>query len=59
MDRYRGFDVNLLCGAGGAEVSGVDASRPLGAQVVAELRRALAVTGPRRRPARRGRSSIA
>ena len=42
MDRYRGFDVNLLCGAGGAEVSGVDASRPIGAEVVAELRRALA-----------------
>jgi taurine dioxygenase len=42
MDRYTGFDVNLLCGAGGAEVSGVDASRPIGAEVVAELRRALA-----------------
>ncbi|MFZ2156455.1 MAG: TauD/TfdA family dioxygenase [Bradyrhizobium sp.] len=42
MDRYRGFDVELLCGAGGAEIAGVDASRPLGAEVVAELRRALA-----------------
>ena len=42
MDRYRGFEVNLLCGAGGAEVSGVDASKPIGADVVAELRRALA-----------------
>jgi taurine dioxygenase len=42
MDRYQGFDVNLLCGAGGAEVSGVDASAPIGAEVVAELRRALA-----------------
>ncbi|MSP96131.1 MAG: taurine dioxygenase [Betaproteobacteria bacterium] len=42
MDRYRGFDVNLLCGAGGAEISGVDASKPIGTEVVAELRRALA-----------------
>ena len=42
MDRYRGFDVNLLCGAGGAELSGIDASRPLNAEIVAELRRALA-----------------
>jgi len=42
MDRYAGFEVNLLCGAGGAEVSGVDASRPLAPEVVAELRRALA-----------------
>ena len=42
MDRYRGFEVNLLCGAGGAEISGIDASRPLGAEVVAELRQALA-----------------
>jgi taurine dioxygenase len=42
MDRYRGFDVELLCGAGGAEIVGVDASRSLGAEVVAELRRALA-----------------
>jgi taurine dioxygenase len=42
MDRYRGFDVSLLCGAGGAEIAGVDASRPIGAEVVAELRRALA-----------------
>ena len=42
MDRYRGFDVKLLCGAGGAEISGVDAAQPLGAEVVSELRRALA-----------------
>lgn len=42
MDRYRGFEVNLLCGAGGAEVGGIDASRPLAPEVVAELRRALA-----------------
>ena len=42
MDRYTGFEVNLLCGAGGAEISGVDASRPIGAEVVTELRRALA-----------------
>ncbi len=42
MDRFKAFEVNLLCGAGGAEISGVDASRPLGAEVVAELRRALA-----------------
>ncbi|MFY9314909.1 MAG: TauD/TfdA family dioxygenase [Burkholderiales bacterium] len=42
MDRYRGFAVNLLCGAGGAEISGVVASKPIGAEVVAELRRALA-----------------
>jgi taurine dioxygenase len=42
VDRFRGFEVSLLCGAGGAEISGVDASLPLGAEVVAELRRALA-----------------
>lgn len=42
MDRYRGFEVNLLCGAGGAEIGGIDASRPLAPEVVAELRRALA-----------------
>jgi taurine dioxygenase len=42
VDRFRGFEVSLLCGAGGAEISGVDASRPLGTEVVAELRRALA-----------------
>ena len=42
MDRFRGFEVSLLCGAGGAEIAGVDASRPIGAEVVAELRRALA-----------------
>jgi taurine dioxygenase len=42
MDRFRTFKVDLLCGAGGAEISGVDASKPLGAEVVADLRRALA-----------------
>ena len=42
MDRFRGFEVGFLCGAGGAEVSGVDASKTLGAETVAELRRALA-----------------
>jgi taurine dioxygenase len=42
MDRFAGFEVSLLCGAGGAEISGVDASRPIGPEVVAELRRALA-----------------
>ncbi|MGQ0510197.1 MAG: TauD/TfdA dioxygenase family protein [Betaproteobacteria bacterium] len=42
MDRYRGFEVNLICGAGGAEIGGIDASRPLAPEVVAELRRALA-----------------
>ena len=34
--------VHLLCGAGGAEISGIDASRPLAAETVAALRRALA-----------------
>jgi taurine dioxygenase len=43
VDRFRGFDVSLLCGAGGAEIAGVDASQALGAEVVAELRRALAL----------------
>jgi len=42
MDRFRGFEVSLLCGAGGAEIAGVDAAKPIGAEVVAELRRALA-----------------
>ncbi len=42
MDRYRGFELNFLCGAGGAEIGGIDASRPLAAEVVAQLRRALA-----------------
>ncbi len=42
LQPYRHFTVNLLCGAGGAEISGVDASQPLGAEVMAELRRALA-----------------
>lgn len=34
--------IELACGAGGAEISGVDASRPLDAETVAALRRALA-----------------
>jgi taurine dioxygenase len=42
MDRFKAFDVNLLCGAGGAEIAGVDAAQPIGAETVAELRRALA-----------------
>ncbi len=42
MDRFKAFDVSLLCGAGGAEISGLNASRPLGPEVVADLRRALA-----------------
>jgi taurine dioxygenase len=39
---YRTFEVEALCGAGGAEISGIDASRPLSVETVAELRRALA-----------------
>ena len=39
---YRTFRIDLLCGAGGAELSGVDASKPLSSETVAELRRALA-----------------
>lgn len=42
MDRFKAFQVNLLCGAGGAELSGIDASKPLTPETVAELRRALA-----------------
>jgi len=42
MDRFRTFKAELLCGAGGAEISGLDASKPLGPEVVADLRRALA-----------------
>src|SRR5690606_23098163 len=38
--RYRHIEVKPLAGAVGAEVTGVDASRPLEAQVVAEVRRA-------------------
>jgi taurine dioxygenase len=41
-DRFNAFQVKLLCGAGGAEISGIDASRPLPPETVAELRRALA-----------------
>ena len=36
------FHVTLLCGAGGAEISGVDASKPLAPDTVAALRRVLA-----------------
>jgi taurine dioxygenase len=39
---FRTFSVRPLCGAGGAEISGIDASKPLSAETVAELRRALA-----------------
>lgn len=39
---YRTFSASLLCGAGGAEISGLDAAKPLTAETVAELRRALA-----------------
>lgn len=39
---YRTFSVDPLCGAGGAELSGIDASKPLSPETVAELRRALA-----------------
>ncbi|HEX5611462.1 MAG TPA: TauD/TfdA family dioxygenase [Burkholderiales bacterium] len=34
--------IELVCGAGGAEISGLDASRPLDPETVAALRRALA-----------------
>lgn len=36
------FNIRLLCGAGGAEISGVDASQPLPPETAAGLRRALA-----------------
>ncbi len=39
---YRTFEVELQCGAGGAEVRGLDVSRPLPAEALEELRRALA-----------------
>ena len=39
---YRTFGLTPLCGAGGAEITGVDASLPLPPATVAELRRALA-----------------
>lgn len=39
---WRHFGVELLCGAGGAEISGVDVSRPLSPEVLADLRRVLA-----------------
>ncbi len=43
MSEFKTFDVNLLCGAGGAEISGVNAASALGAETVNELRRALAM----------------
>lgn len=39
---YRNFSIAPLCGAGGAEIIGIDAARPLDAGTVAELRHALA-----------------
>ena len=39
---FRTFGVDPLCGAGGAEISGLDLSKPLSEQTVSELRRALA-----------------
>jgi len=40
--RGSGLSLELLCGAGGAEISGIDASRPLDSATVSALRRALA-----------------
>ena len=31
MSEFKSFDVNLLCGAGGAEISGIDAAAALSA----------------------------
>ena len=39
---YRTFNVELLCGAGGAEVNGLDLSKPLPQETLAELHRTLA-----------------
>lgn len=39
---YRSFEANLLCGAGGAEITGLDLSKPLADEAVVEVRRALA-----------------
>ncbi|HEY5636797.1 MAG TPA: TauD/TfdA family dioxygenase [Burkholderiales bacterium] len=39
---YRSFEANLLCGAGGAEITGLDLAKPLSDEAVAEVRRALA-----------------
>jgi len=39
---YRSFDANPICGAGGAEIRGLDLLKPLSTEAVAELRRALA-----------------
>jgi taurine dioxygenase len=41
-DAAQGLGFDLLCGAGGAEVRGVDASKPLSAAVSAALQQALA-----------------
>ena len=40
--QFRAFAIDLLCGAGGAVVSGLDLSKPLAAKTLAELRAALA-----------------
>lgn len=39
---YRSFEVELLCGAGGAEVRGLDLSKPVPPDTLAELQGALA-----------------
>ncbi len=41
-DRMKTFTSELICGAGGAEISGLDLSNPLSEETRAELRRALA-----------------
>ena len=39
---YQQFSITPVCGAGGAEITGVDASKPLSPATVVELKRALA-----------------
>ena len=39
---FRKLKVELLCGAGGAAIGGLDVSKPLLEETIAELRRALA-----------------
>ena len=39
---YQQFSINPVCGAGGAEITGIDASKPLSPATIAELKRALA-----------------
>ena len=39
---YQQFSINPICGAGGAEITGIDASKPLSAATIVELKRALA-----------------